>query len=110
MSADYHLQALFGDTSPAGMLAVLVRALEQAPLGVGILRADDLTFIYANPVYESWFQSDRRPLAGRRLEDSLVAAPSVVSTFRDVADRGQAVHFQDAEFSGLKGSAARAAR
>ena len=88
--------------NPAGTLALLVNALDDLPVGIGLLAVPDLTFVYANTVYESWYQADRRPLTGRRLEDALVAAPQVVQTFRDVATGGKPVHFHNAEFVGLK--------
>ncbi|HYL07512.1 MAG TPA: histidine kinase dimerization/phospho-acceptor domain-containing protein, partial [Candidatus Udaeobacter sp.] len=87
---------------PGGTLGVLLDALDDLPVGVGLLRLPDLTFVYANKVYESWYQADRRPLVGRRLEDALVAAPQVVQTFRDVARSAKPTHFHNAEFVGLK--------
>lgn len=87
---------------PGSTLGVLLGALDDLPVGIGLLECPDLTFVYANSVYESWYQADRRPLAGHRLEDALVAAPQVVQTFRDAATAGKPVHFHNAEFVGLK--------
>lgn len=87
---------------PGGTLGVLLGALDDLPVGIGLLEVPELTFVYANTLYESWYQVDRRPLAGRRLEAALVAAPQVVKTFRDAAKAGKPVHFHNAQFIGLK--------
>lgn len=87
---------------PSGTLAVLLRALDDLPVGIGLLQVPDLTFIYANKLYESWYQSDRRPLKGRRLQDALVAAPQVAQTFREAAQKDAPTHFHNSEFVGLK--------
>ncbi len=88
---------------PGATLSVLLKALDDLPVGIGLLKLPDLRFVYANNLYESWYQADRRPLAGRRLEDALYAAPQVLAIFRDVARVGKPAHSHNAEFTGLKG-------
>ncbi len=88
--------------NPAGTLGVLFGALDDLPVGIGLLTVPDLKFVYSNDLYESWYQPDRRPLVGRRLDQALVAAPQVVDTFRKVAATGEPAHFHNAEFVGLK--------
>lgn len=87
---------------PGGTLGVLLTALDDLPVGIGLLKVPELRFVYANHLYESWYQSDRRPLVGRDLDQALVAAPQVVETFRNVAVEGKAAHFHNAEFVGLR--------
>ncbi len=89
--------------APAGRLDIPPRVLDDVPFGIALLTVPDLVFVYSNHVYESWYQPERRPIVGKHLQDALVAAPQVVATFRDVADRGEPAHFHDAEFVGLKG-------
>lgn len=87
---------------PGATLTVLLRALDDFPVGIGLLEVPDLAFVYANKLYESWYQPDRRPLKGRRLEEALVAAPQVAQTFRDAARKSTPTHFHNYEFVGLK--------
>lgn len=87
---------------PSGTLSVLLTALDDMPVGIGLLSVPELRFVYANRLYESWYQPDRHPLVGRDLEHALVAAPQVVETFRKVAAEGKSVHFHNAEFVGLR--------
>lgn len=91
-----------GVNDPTGPLDILLEALDELPVGVALLEVPNLRFVYANKLYESWYQSDRRPLVGRTLDEALVAAPQVVQTFRDVAAHGRPAHFHNAEFVGLK--------
>lgn len=91
-----------GVNDPGGPLDILLDALDELPVGVALLEVPNLRFVYTNKLYESWYQSDRRPLVGRTLEEALVAAPHVVQTFRDVAAHGRPAHFHNAEFVGLK--------
>ena len=85
---------------PAGVIPAW--ALDDVPFGIGLLQVPQLTFVYSNRVYESWFQPDRRPIVGKRLQEALVAAPQVVSIFQQVAEDGVPRHFNDAEFVGLR--------
>lgn len=78
-------------------------ALAEVPFGIALLTVPDLTIVYANRLYESWYQPDRRPIIGKHLQEALAAAPQVVDTFREVAARGEPAHFHDSEFVGLKG-------
>jgi signal transduction histidine kinase len=78
-------------------------ALAEVPFGIALLTVPDLTIVYANKLYESWYQPDRRPIVGKHLQEALAAAPQVLDTFRDVAARGEPAHFHDSEFVGLKG-------
>lgn len=87
---------------PSGTLSVLLTALDDLPVGIGLLSVPELRFVYANRLYESWYQADRRPLVGRDLEHALVAAPQVVEIFQEVAADGKAAHFHNAEFVGLR--------
>ena len=87
---------------PPGVLDIPPGVLDDVPFGIALLTVPELTFIYSNRVYESWYRPDRRPILGKHLQEALVAAPQVVATFRDVADRGEPAHFHDAEFVGLK--------
>lgn len=87
---------------PGGTLGVLLGALDDLPVGIGLLTVADLRFVYANRLYESWYQLDRRPLVGRDLEHALVAAPQVAETFRRAATEGKPFHFHNAKFVGLR--------
>lgn len=87
---------------PGGTLGVLLTALDDLPVGIGLLKVPELKFVYANRLYESWYQADRLPLVGRQLDQALVAAPQVADIFRKVAAEGKAVHFHNAEFVGLR--------
>jgi signal transduction histidine kinase len=77
--------------------------LVDAPFGVALLESRELRFLFANPVYESWYQSEGRRLAGQRLEHALKVARHVVPLFRAVAESGEAQLFRNAEFRGLPG-------
>jgi signal transduction histidine kinase len=100
MSTDPILTPSWSDQSVfAGLPAW---ALDDVPFGIGLLRLPDLVFVYSNRLYESWYQPERRPIVGKRLDEALSVAPQVVSVFRDVATRGEPTHFHDVEFVGLK--------
>lgn len=87
---------------PTGDLDIPPGVLDDVPFGIALLTVPELTFTYSNHVYESWYRPERRPIVGKHLQEALVAAPQVVATFRDVAERGEPAHFHDAEFVGLK--------
>jgi PAS domain-containing protein len=77
-------------------------ALDDVPFGVGLLNASDLVFVYANRLFESWFAADKRKILGRRLDEAPGFARRLVDVFKRVAESGEAAHFFDAEFIGLK--------
>ena len=76
--------------------------MAEVPLGIAVLTVPDLTVVFNNRVYESWFQVERRPILGKRLADLLATAPQVLPTFHEVAATGGAAHFHNAEFVGVK--------
>ena len=77
-------------------------ALDDVPFGIGLVKASDFVFVYANRLFESWFAADRGKILGKRLDEAPGFARRLVDVFRRVAETGEALHFLDAEFVGLK--------
>ncbi len=82
--------------------AFFTHAMDDVPFGVGLLRLPELTFSYANRVYEGWFDPARVPITGKRLDDVLISAPQMAAVFHEAARTGVPVHFSNAEIPGLR--------
>src|SRR5579859_5765434 len=96
------LERLFSPRDARRGNAPVFRMLDAVPFGVAILAAPQLVFMYANRVYESWYEPDRRPLLGKRLEDALESAPDVAEIFHEAVRSGEPWHFPASRFFGLR--------
>jgi hypothetical protein len=102
VSPDRQLDSLLEEATDGAGVPVLMRALGDLPVGIGVLRVADLVFVSANRLYESWYQPDRRPIVGKTLDQALVAAPQVAQVFKAAAADGEPVHFDNSEFRSLR--------